>query len=134
MAEPYLGEIKMVGWNFAAKGWALTNGQIFPIIQNTALFSLLGTFYGGNGTTNFALPDIQSRMPMNQGLGAGLSVRNIGDKAGVEAASFPAALIPGVPVAPIQALAYPTSPVSSVSPFLVVNFIIALQGIFPSRN
>jgi microcystin-dependent protein len=134
VGEPYLGEIKMVGWNFAARGWALANGQLLPINQNQALFSLLGTMYGGNGQTNFALPNIQSRMPMHQGQGAQLSARTVGQTGGVEVAVFPVAQIPGSPVAPIQALSHPASPVQTLSPFLVITFLIALQGVFPSRN
>src|SRR5262245_1650942 len=124
----------MVGWSFPAKGWALTNGQLLAINQNTALFSLLGTMYGGNGQTTFALPNIQSRMPMHQGQGAQLSARAMGLTGGVEAAAFPVTQIPGSPVAPIQALAHLTSPVQTLSPFLAITFLIALQGIFPSRN
>jgi microcystin-dependent protein len=135
MANPYLGEIRMVGFNFAPFGWAFTNGQLLPIQQYTALFSLLGTFYGGNGTTTFALPDLRSRMPMHMGQGAGpLSARSIGQTGGAETATFPAANIPSAPVAPVQALASQSSLVESISPFLVVSFIIALQGVFPARN
>jgi microcystin-dependent protein len=134
VANPYLGEIKMVGWNFAATGWAFTNGQILPISQNTALFTLLGTTFGGDGQTTFALPDIRSRMPMHQGQGAMLSSRTLGQVGGAESATFPLTQIPGSPVAPIQALANPASQISSLSPFLVVSFLIALQGVFPSRN
>src|SRR5271157_197363 len=67
MATPFLGEVKIVGFNFAPKGWAFANGQLLPIAQNAALFSLLGTFYGGNGTTNFALPNLQGRLPVHMG-------------------------------------------------------------------
>jgi microcystin-dependent protein len=135
MANPYLGEIRMVGFNFAPIGWAFTNGQLLPIQQDTALFSLLGTTYGGNGQTTFALPNLQSRMPMHMGQGVGpLSSRSIGQTGGAETATFPPASIPSVPVAPIQALASVASPVESISPYLAVSFIIALQGIFPSRN
>lgn len=82
MSNPYLAEIRMFGGNFAPRGWALCNGQILPISQNTALFSLLGTFYGGNGQSNFALPDLQGRSPMHWGNGAGLSPRSIGEEGG----------------------------------------------------
>ncbi|GLQ99372.1 phage tail protein [Dyella mobilis] len=84
MSDPFLGEIRMVGFNFAPTGWALCAGNLMSISQNTALFSLLGTFYGGNGTTNFALPDLQGRSPVGTGNGVGLSPITIGDKAGVE--------------------------------------------------
>jgi len=134
VANPYLGEIKMVGWNFAAQGWAFTNGQLMPISQNAALFDLLGTTYGGNGTSTFALPDIRSRMPMHMGQGVLLSPRTSGQVGGTEVAAFPLGQIPGAPVAPIQALSYPVPPVPSLSPFLVVNFLIALIGVFPSQT
>jgi microcystin-dependent protein len=134
LAEPYLGEIRMVGFNFAAQGWATANGQTLPVSQNTALFALLGTTFGGNGTTTFQLPNVQSRMPMSMGTGVNLASRPLGQMAGTENAAFASAQIPSAPVAPIQALSSPLSPTSSVSPFLVVNFLIALQGIFPSRN
>jgi microcystin-dependent protein len=134
MATPFLGEIKTVGFNFAPRGWAQTNGQVLAISQNTALFSLLGTTYGGDGQTTFALPDIRSRMPMHQGTGAQLSSRTMGQKGGVEASVFPPTQIPGTPVTPISALVSPFSPVTTLSPYLVVNFVIALQGVFPARN
>ncbi len=82
MANPFVGEIRIFGFNFAPVGWALCQGQILPISQNTALFSLLGTFYGGNGTTNFALPNFQGLVPVNQGQGTGLSNYNIGQSGG----------------------------------------------------
>ena len=84
MAQPFLGEIRIVGWNFATAGWALCDGQILPINQNTALFSLLGTTYGGDGETTFGLPDLRGRFPMHWGNGPGLSNRNIGEKSGLE--------------------------------------------------
>ena len=71
MSEPFVGEIRMFGFNFAPQGWALCNGQLLPISQNTALFSLLGTTYGGDGRTTFALPDMRSRVPLCQGQGPG---------------------------------------------------------------
>ena len=134
MATPYLGEIKMVAFNFAATGWAFTNGQTLAIAQNTALFTLVGTTYGGDGQNTFALPDLRSRMPMHMGQAVGLSSRLIGQKGGVETATLPSAQIPTSPVAPIQALASRSSPVETVSPFLVISFIIALEGIFPTQN
>src|SRR6476659_7582144 len=84
MSEPFLGEIRMVGFNFAPQGWALCNGQILSIAQNTALFSLLGTTYGGNGTQTFGLPNLQSRVPMHWGQGPGLSNYVIGEQTGTE--------------------------------------------------
>ena len=82
MSEPFIGEIRIVGFNFAPVGWALCDGQLLPISQNQALFSLLGTTYGGDGRTNFALPDLQGRVPMHQGSGAGLSTRVQGETGG----------------------------------------------------
>lgn len=84
MSEPFLNEIRMFGFNFAPRGWAMCNGQILPIAQNTALFSLLGTTYGGNGQTTFALPNLQSRVPMHWGSGPGLTSRNLGETGGEE--------------------------------------------------
>ena len=82
MSNPYLGEISMFGGNFAPRGWAFCNGQTLPINQNQALFSLMGTTYGGNGVTTFALPNLQSCVPMHQGQGAGLSNFTMGQTVG----------------------------------------------------
>src|SRR5437764_9918585 len=79
MSEPFLAEIKIISWNFAPKGWAFCNGQLLPINQNQALFSILGTTYGGDGRVNFALPDFRSRAPIHQGAGF-----TLGQKAGEE--------------------------------------------------
>ncbi len=84
MSEPFVGEIKPVGVNFAQRGWAFCNGQLLPIAQNTALFSLLGTTYGGDGRTTFALPDLRGRVPIHHGQGAGLGNYNLGAKGGAE--------------------------------------------------
>lgn len=84
MSEPFIGEIRTFGFNFPPRGWALCDGQLLPISSNTALFSLLGTIYGGDGRTTFALPDLRSRMAMHQGRGAGLSDRRIGSRSGSE--------------------------------------------------
>jgi microcystin-dependent protein len=166
MPEPFLGEIKIVSFNFPPKGWALCNGQLLPINQNQALFSLLGTTYGGNGQTNFALPNLRGRTPISFGNG-----HDLGEAAGstsvtiniqqlaqhlhfVNASSTAAdtadatghllATVPGrayTDPAALVALS-PTSitsvggsqPHNNMMPYLVLNFIIALQGIFPSRN
>ena len=84
MSNPFVAEIRMFAGNFAPTGWALCNGQLLPISQNTALFSMLGTFYGGNGQSTFALPDLQGSAPMGQGDGAGLSQRFLGEQGGSE--------------------------------------------------
>lgn len=82
--EPFIGQIQMFGFNFAPRGWAQCNGQLLSIAQNTALFSLLGTIYGGDGRTTFGLPDLRGRVPMHYENGPGLSPRRIGEKAGTE--------------------------------------------------
>ncbi|MGB1207370.1 MAG: phage tail protein [Chitinophagales bacterium] len=82
--EPFIGQIQAFGFNFAPRGWAKCDGQLLPISQNTALFSLLGTTYGGDGRTTFALPDLRGRLPMHQGQGAGLSNHPIGQQSGQE--------------------------------------------------
>jgi microcystin-dependent protein len=84
MSDPYLGEIRMVGFNFAPQGWALCNGQTMQISTNNALFALLGTTYGGNGTSTFNLPDLQGRLPLHAGAGLNLPVYNLGDKGGTQ--------------------------------------------------
>ena len=174
MSEPFLGEIRMTGFNFAPTGWALCNGQILPISQNEALFALIGTYYGGNGTSTFALPNLQSRVPIHQGTGNGLSTYIIGQIGGAEtfalqydqmpvhnhsvgvvnaggnvagpSGNYPAIESTGTSLnysnsTPNASLnpstignAGGTTPVSVIQPYLCVNFIIALQGIFPSRN
>jgi microcystin-dependent protein len=180
MSEPFLGEIRMVGWNFAANGWAFCNGQLMPINQYQALFALLGTTYGGDGVTNFALPNLQSRVPIHQGTGPGLSPYTIGQASGDEniklvldqmpshnhlmgVSNLPGTLADptsailaqgnsGAGRSPVPVSNYvstaatgtlvPTAiassggnqPHSNIQPFLCVNFIIALQGIFPSRS
>lgn len=92
--EPFLGEIRWVGFNFAPKGWATCDGQLMPISQNTALFSLLGTMYGGNGQTTFALPDMRGRVPLHSGQGPGLSPRDQGETGGLETVTLTTAEIP----------------------------------------
>jgi microcystin-dependent protein len=172
MSNPFLGEIRMFGGNFAPRGWAICNGQLMPISQNTALFSLLGTSYGGNGITTFALPDLRGRVPINQGQAPGLSLYDLGQIGGEEnltltTAQLPAhnhkfvsAANPGLDSPSGSVLGSPTSgaalyapsgptgtmhaaanasvggsqPHPNVMPYLCTSFIIALQGIFPSRN
>ncbi|ABF41456.1 phage Tail Collar [Candidatus Koribacter versatilis Ellin345] len=82
MSDQFVAEIRIFSCNFAPSGWAMCNGQLLPISQNTALFSLVGTFYGGNGTNNFGLPNLQARAPMNQGSGPGLTPRSVGETGG----------------------------------------------------
>jgi microcystin-dependent protein len=168
MAEPFLSEIRIMSFGFPPKGWALCNGQLMPINQNQALFSLLGTTYGGNGQTNFALPDLQARTPIHLGNG-----HFLGGKAGEQAHTLSISELPthahawnavNVPATSsnnnstltlaqsVQSNLYsaPTNlqvmapntvgntggsqPHVNMQPFLVLNFCIALQGIFPSQN
>jgi microcystin-dependent protein len=114
--EPFLGQITLFPFNFAPNGWAFCQGQLLPISQNTALFSLLGTFYGGNGVSNFGLPDLRGRVPIGQGQGPGLSNYAIGSVQGVETVTllasqspphshpFPAFAVPATTNAPSGAL------------------------------
>jgi microcystin-dependent protein len=88
VADPFVAEIRIFPFNFAPKGWAMCNGQLLPLSQNTALFSLLGTVYGGNGKSNFALPDLQGSAAMHPGQGQGLSLRDLGEVGGVESVTL----------------------------------------------
>src|SRR5438105_3385950 len=136
MANSFMGEIRMVVFNFAPTGWAFCDGQLMPISQNPALFSLLGTSYGGDGRSTFALPDFRSRGPIHQGQGNGLSQRDLGEMGGEEASQLPVsgAEIPQSPTNPTVLNYTPGGrPVNSMEPFLVVNFIICLLGTYPSR-
>ncbi len=94
MADPFVAEIRIFPFNFAPRGWAWCDGQLLPLSQNTALFSLLGTTYGGNGKSNFALPDLQGRAPMHPGQGPGLSLRDLGETGGSETVSLLESEIP----------------------------------------
>lgn len=168
MSEPFLGEVRMMAFNFAPRGWAVCAGQLLPISQNAALFSILGTTYGGNGTTNFALPDLRGRVPAHPGPSL---VFSLGQADGVESVVLTTAQIPahnhlmgsfnqataetpkgnvfaGKPRRGMDVYAAPPAnvainsndivggslPHDNMQPYLVVNFVIALQGIFPSRN
>jgi len=204
MADPYIGEIKMFAGNFAPKGYAFCNGQLMSIAQYSAIFSLLGTTYGGNGQTTFALPNLQGRVPVHQGTGPGLSPVALGEIGGTQSvtltqaqlpahlhtATFAGTLTPPTPVVPCASadatlsdpngnvlaqisagrgaytnlyappsaatpgaslggitltggaiagsvtvgLAGSSQPLPTLPPYLGVSFIIALEGIFPSRN
>jgi microcystin-dependent protein len=94
MADPFVAEIRMFPFNFAPKGWAFCDGQLLPISQNTALFSLLGTTYGGDGKSNFALPDLQGNAPMHPGQGPGLSLHDLGEQGGSETVTLLQSEIP----------------------------------------
>jgi microcystin-dependent protein len=182
MSNPYLGEIRMFAGNFAPKGWAMCNGQLLSIAQNTALFSLLGTYYGGDGRSTFALPNLQGSTPLGAGQKAGLSQRSLGEVGGAASVTLQSSQIPAhshsftpptsdatadtltldssnastaylgvanTPTGRVSPLPYASSgagasmPLSATGsdgshnnmpPYLAVNFIIALQGIFPPRS
>ncbi len=94
MADPFVAEVRMFPFNFAPSGWAFCNGQLLPLSQNTALFSLLGTTYGGNGLSTFALPNVQGSAPMHPGQGPGLSLRDLGETGGSETVTLLESEIP----------------------------------------
>jgi microcystin-dependent protein len=106
MADPFVAEIRIFPFNFAPKGWAFCDGQLLPLSQNTALFSLLGTTYGGDGKSTFALPDLQGNAPMHPGQGQGLSLRDLGETGGAESITL---LVSEIPLHPhtMQAFATP---------------------------
>ena len=184
MSDPFLGEIRMVGFNFAPKGWALCDGQLLPISQNSALFALLGTTFGGNGVQSFGLPDYRSRGPVGMGVGPGLTPVRQGESAGSQSVTIqipnmpvhthmatatmpsasssaqtrdPSGAVPAITVsenreAQIASYSPPSAetgvmaplhvtvgaaggslPLPILNPYLGTNFIIALEGIFPSR-
>jgi microcystin-dependent protein len=166
--EPFLGEIRLFPYNFAPRGWAFCNGQLLAISQNTALFSLLGTTYGGNGQTTFALPDLRGRFATSSGQGPGLSPRSLGEVAGAENVTLLQNQMPqhthqlratnGAATSSRPSGRYPAAggayadsadaamaadelnpaggsqPHENMPPYLVLNYCIALEGIFPSRN
>lgn len=169
MADPFLGEITLFAGNFAPRGWAFCDGSLLSIAQNTALFSLLGTIYGGNGQTTFALPDLRGRAPIHAGRGPGLSDRSQGETGGTEQNILTIQQMPshghslnskeeansdnasGTFIAGTGANSFGTTadkqmspaavgsvggnqPINNMQPYLAINFIIALEGIYPSRN
>lgn len=180
MATPFIAEIVMFAGNFAPRGWAFCNGQLVPIAQNTALFSLIGTTYGGDGRTNFALPDLRGRTPVHAGQGPGLPMVSLGESGGEPNHTLTVNEMPGhshsaqgvinvssgagnntspsnnflaasgsrdVQYAPsadatmnagasqvVVGAAGGSQPHNNMQPYLGVNFIIALEGIFPSRS
>ncbi|MFM9952073.1 MAG: phage tail protein [Saprospiraceae bacterium] len=131
----------MFAGNFAPRGWAFCNGQLMRISENSALFSILGTTYGGDGITTFGLPDLRGRVPMGAGAGPGLSNRELGLRLGEESTSISIGA-PTANAAPavsktqvVKAVSGVTAQnVSTLPPVMVVNYIIATQGIFPSRQ
>jgi microcystin-dependent protein len=171
MSEPFLGQIMIIGFNFAPRGWAFCDGQILPINQNQSLYSLLGTTYGGDGRTNFALPDLRSRTPVHKG-----DMISLGEKGGVETVTLNIGELPahthqakgttadalraqGSNVRSFGTVSTPSDPLyrtpdshmvhtangtstnagggqahNNIQPMLVLNYVIALQGLFPSRD
>ena len=125
MADPFVAEIRIFPFNFAPKGWAWCDGQILPISQNTALFSLLGTTYGGDGKSTFALPDLQGRAPMHPGQGPGLSLHDLGETGGSETVTLLESEIP----AHSHALMASAAPANRTSP--VNNTIARVAGATP---
>lgn len=174
MSEPFVAEIRIFAGNFAPRGWAFCDGQLLPISQNTALFSLIGTTYGGDGRSTTALPNMKGRAPMHPGRGPGLTSRRLGQRGGVETLTLTEAQMPnhnhsvrasdlragsGTAVGnflaePRDGLLYQTNTGSNLvpmaeqalpntggsqahnnmQPFLTMNFIIALVGLYPSRS
>ena len=139
MSEPFIGEIRIVSFNFAPRGYAFCEGQLLPIAQNTALFSLLGTTYGGEGLTTFALPDLRGRLPLNAGTGPGLTNRPFGESGGDEieiVQGRPPIIGWGVTneigINTTDGIPLTTGPY--MPPYLAIRYVIALVGIFPSRN
>ena len=175
MSEPFIAEIRMFGFNFAPVDWAFCNGQILPIQQNTALYSVIGAAYGGDGRTTFGLPNLQGAAPLDMGQGTGLTARSVGQKGGAANVTLTAAQMPAhthavnastattgnlpdpnnaiwTQVAGRGAKAYTatatpaamnpaalsttggSSPHNNLMPYQVLNFCIALAGVFPSRS
>lgn len=172
MSEPFVGEIRMFAGNFAPRGWAFCDGQLLAVSQNDALFSLLGTIYGGDGRTTFGLPDLRGRLPMHAGTGPGLDSRRLGAKLGTEQETLTVNQLPSHthPIRASSAAGSQSDPNdeflgaspnvrvyrpadanadmaaasiseiggsrshTNVMPFLCVHFIIALFGIYPSRQ
>ncbi|MFZ1677591.1 MAG: tail fiber protein [Saprospiraceae bacterium] len=174
MANPFLCEIKIISWNFAPQGWAFCNGQLLPINQNQALFALMGTMYGGNGQTNFALPDLKGKAPIHEGNGFnigqfggeinhtvtasempqhnhlvnviatnGSSTANVINPSGASLATSAPAEIYRTSAGNPSLISMTPATIGNIGgsqshnnmqPFLVLNFIVALVGIFPSQN
>jgi microcystin-dependent protein len=172
--DPYVGQLMLVGFNFPPKGWAYCAGQLLPLSQNTALFSLLGTYYGGDGRTTFALPNMMANCGIGQGQSAGLSQYVIGETGGTASVTLISQTVPPhthslltaggkpkestpvgnaiadtaeaglvftgttTPVTPMSTVAVSTQPGNqphnNMMPYLALNWVIALQGVFPPRN
>ena len=133
-SNPFIGAVVMFAGNFAPRGWALCDGQLLPINQNQALFSILGTTYGGDGRTTFGLPDLRGRVPLHAGQGPGLTNYKLGQKGGSETVVMPKAMkVDAKRSGDVKMVSAGSNP-SNVQPYNTVNYIIALQGVYPSRN
>ena len=132
--DPFIGEIIMTGYNFCPRGWAAADGQLLPIAQNTALFSLYGTTYGGDGRTTFGLPDLRGRTALHAGAGPGLSPIRLGQKGGVEETTPKKSNLTGVESKDGERLASAERPVMNRAPYTGVRYCVALQGVYPSRS
>jgi microcystin-dependent protein len=124
MADPFVAEIRIFPFNFAPRGWAFCDGQLLPLAQNTALFSLLGTTYGGNGKSNFALPDMQGNAPMHPGQGPGLSLHDLGEQSGTETVTLLESEMPAHP----HALRAATDPANAQIPSPALSLSRASGG------
>lgn len=158
-SSPYVGEILLVPYNFAPSGWAFCDGRLMSISSNTALFSLLGTTYGGNGQSTFALPDLRNRSAMGSGAGPGLTEHFLGEPDGIASFTLSTNNIPGQTINVNEIMvrgaggtqgvglakgtitgtttlagAQTPTPVDNMPPYVGLNYIIALQGIFPPRS
>lgn len=174
MSEPFVAEIRIFAGNFAPRSWAFCNGQLLPVSQNTALFSLIGTTYGGDGRSTTALPNLQGRAPMHPGRGPGLTSKRLGQVGGVETVTLTEAQMPNhnhtmtcnieegdrrtpasnrslgqsvggfaysnntTNLVPMDERSLPHSggsqPHNNMQPYIAINYIIALQGLYPSRS
>lgn len=133
-SDPLIGEIRMFGGNFAPRGWAFCDGQLLPISNNTALFSILGTTYGGDGRTTFALPDLRGRAAVGVGRGPGLTEIRQGEKRGSETVIPQEAIVEVTPKTRKTLPVAVAEPQNNLPPSLGIRYIIALQGVYPSRN
>ena len=132
--EPYLGEIRVFAGNYLPRGWAFCNGYELPIAQNEALFSILGTTYGGDGRTTFALPDLRGQTPIHAGQGPHLSHHPLGQRGGLEQTKRQAMQIKSGSETDITVFSGFPPEANNMQPYLAVNFIIALEGLYPPRE
>lgn len=142
MSEPFVAEVRIMGCNFAPRGWANCDGQLLSISQNTALFSLIGTTYGGDGRTTMGLPDLRGRSPMHPGSGPGLPARRLGQVVEsparttniIAAATVGRGLVHTETTRQVNVYPVASEGVQGNAPSLAINFLIALTGVYPSRS